>query len=227
MVPIPEGQVEKASEQGRDLKLYAAESHGCWDIYLSLLQWCLTATYSDGPGAVRVFTSPFHCPPQCKHSYPVTTGIMPLVTILCPYRLHDHQHKCKWRICVPEPESSVFKLNKVLIMPFLPRLANGWGINNTIPKTSQKITCPADTHSYSSLEVGKIIMSNASPKAIDPPPQISGDPWTASSSISIYFQPCQRLWRQGLVDIITLKQVVPAPANTWEHMSCSTTPTRN
>lgn len=192
-----------------------------------LVSFTLIYYSKDGPAAVRVFTSPFRFPPQCRHCYPVTTGTMPLVTTLCPYTLHDHQHRCKWRICVPEPESSVFKLNKALIMPFLPRLANGWGIKNTIPKTSQKIMCPGDTHSYSSLEVGEIIMSNASPQATDPPPQISDDPWTASSSTSIYLQLCQRLWRQGLIDTITLKQVVPAPADTWELMSCSTKQTRN
>lgn len=162
---------------------------------------------------MKVFSSLFHCPPQCMHNYPVTTGRMSLVAILCPYMLHDHPHRCKWRICVPEPESSVFRLNKALIMTFLPRLANGWGIKNTIPKTSQKITCPGDTHSYSSLEVGKIIISNVSYQAIDPPPQISGAPWTASSSTPIYFQLSHKLWRQGLIDTMTLKQVVLAPAD--------------
>lgn len=67
---------------------------------------------------------------------------------------------------VPEPQSSVFKLNKTLIMPFIPRLANGWGINNTIPKASQKITCPGDIHSYFPLEVGEITVSNGSPQEI-------------------------------------------------------------
>lgn len=66
-------------------------------------------------------------------------------------------------LAVPEPQSSVFKLNKALIMPFIPRLANGWGINNPIPKASQKITCPGDIHSYFPLEVGEI-MSNDSPQ---------------------------------------------------------------
>lgn len=66
---------------------------------------------------------------------------------------------------VPEPQSSVFKLNKALIMPFVPRLAKGWGINNTIRKASQRITCPGDVHSYFPLEVGEIIMSNDSLQA--------------------------------------------------------------
>lgn len=51
-------------------------------------------------------------------------------------------------------------------MPLIPRLANGWGINNTIPKASQKITWPGDIHSYFPLEVGEIIMSNDSPQVI-------------------------------------------------------------
>lgn len=67
---------------------------------------------------------------------------------------------------VPEPQCSVFKLNKALIMPFIPRLANGWGINNTVPKAFQKITCPGDKHSYFPLEVGEIIISNGSPQVI-------------------------------------------------------------
>lgn len=67
---------------------------------------------------------------------------------------------------VPEPQSSVFKLNKALIMPFISRLTNGWGINNTIPKVSQKIMCFGDIHSYFPLEVGEIIMSNNSSQTI-------------------------------------------------------------
>lgn len=67
---------------------------------------------------------------------------------------------------VPEPQNSVFKLNKALIMPFISRLANGWGINNTIPKASQKITCPGDIHSYFPLEVGEIITSSDPPQVI-------------------------------------------------------------
>lgn len=206
MVHIPPAWVEKVSKQGRDLKLHAAEIHGCWDMHfpLSHLQHITAAYSNDAPAAARVFSSPFHCPPQCMHSYPVTTGRMLLVTILCQHMLHDHQYRCKWRICVPEPENSVFMLNRALIMPFLPGLANGWGINNTIPKTSQKITDPGDTYSYSSLEVGKIIINNVSPQAKDPPPQISGALCTASSSTSIYFHLCQRLLRQGLIDTLTL-----------------------
>jgi len=51
-------------------------------------------------------------------------------------------------------------------MPFIPRLANGWGINNTIPKASHKISCPEDLPYYFPLEVGEIIMSNASPQVM-------------------------------------------------------------
>lgn len=58
---------------------------------------------------------------------------------------------------VPEPQNSVFKLNKALIMSFIPRLANGWGIKNTTPKFPFLLSC---------RKVGEIIMSNDTPQTI-------------------------------------------------------------
>lgn len=103
LFPMPTAWVKGVSKLSGDLSLCGADIRGLWDIYWCFLHQCIIATYTVIAVmflmTVRLFTFPFHSPPQCMHCYTVKTGRMSLVRILCPRTLHGHWQRCKWRIC--------------------------------------------------------------------------------------------------------------------------------